>query len=211
MIIPAILENNKEKFQQALQAVLELKNIKSVQVDFADGRFVPTKTLTADEIALPKSKVIFEAHLMIDEPNNFSGYKDAGFKKVIVHYEAFKSELDLEAAIDEIKSLKMTPAIAIAPTSEVSVIRYHVDTVSNFTLLGVNPGKQGQKMLVGTKRRLRMLRDLAPTANIEIDGGVNRENIAKLIDSGATDCVVGSGLLKGDIQENYIGLMEALK
>ena len=148
---------------------------------------------------------------MIDEPNNFAVYKDAGFKKIIVHYEAFKSELDLEAALDEIKKLKMIPAIAIAPNSEVSVIRYHVDTINNFTLLGVSPGKQGQKMLVGTKRRLRMLRDLAPMANIEIDGGVTSENIAKLIDSGATDCVVGSGLLKGDIQENYIGLLEALK
>lgn len=211
MIIPAILERTLEKFNQDLKAVLGLKNIQTVQIDFADGNFVSTKTLTVEEIKLPKSSVQFEAHLMVDHPKNFAAYHAAGFKRIIVHYEAFHSELDLEAAVEEIKRLQMVPAIAIAPTSQVSVIRYLVDTISHFTLLGVVPGKQGQKMLAGTKRRLREMRDLAPGASIEVDGGVNIDNIAKLIDNGATACVVGSGLLTGDIKANYQALLEALK
>lgn len=212
MLIPAILENNKKKYLENLKAVLGLKNLKSIQIDFADGQFAATKTLSIGDIELPpRSKISFEAHLMIKDPKDFALYQAAGFKKIIVHYEAFKSELDLEAALEEIKKLKMIPAIAISPTSEISVIRYHVDTIKDFTLLAVIPGKQGQKMLPETFDRLRELRDFAPSANIEIDGGVDSKNIAGLIDAGATDCVAGSSLLRGDIKENYKLLMEALK
>ncbi len=212
MIIPAILENNPKKFTETLKTIMGLKNIKTIQIDFADGDFVATKTLPIEEVQLPaKTKIQFEAHLMMDTPKDFSAYQKAGFKKVIIHYEAFASELDLEAAVEAIKKSKMTPAIAISPTTEISVFKYHTDTINDFTLLGVTPGKQGQKMLPNTIDRLLELRDMAPSANIEVDGGVNSKNIAAVIDAGATDCVVGSSLLKGDIKENYQELLEALK
>ncbi len=217
MITPAILENKPEKFKETLKSILTLKNLNSIQIDFADGEFVPTKSLSIENIIQLKqlvkhsNKIEFEAHLMIDSPKEFSLYQKCGFKKIIVHYESFKSELDLEAALEEIRKLKMTPAVAISPTSQVSVIRYHVDTINDFTLVTVNPGKQGQKMLSDSISRLIELRDLAPGANIEVDGGVNIKNIAQLIDAGATNCVVGSSLLKGDIKTNYQLLLESLK
>lgn len=212
MIIPAILENNQQKFDETLSAILVLKNLKSIQIDFADGEFVATKTLSIDELKLPaKSKIQFEAHLMINSPKNFSPYQQAGFKKIIVHYEAFANEEDLETALEEIRKLKITPAIAISPTSEVSVIRYYTDTINDFILLSVVPGKQGQKMLPDAIERLRELRDLAPSANIEVDGGVDSKNIAELIDAGATDCIAGASLLTGDIKQNYQLLLNALK
>lgn len=212
MIIPAILQNNQKKFNETLKAVMALKNLKSIQIDFADGEFVNTKTLSINDILLPvKSKIDFEAHLMVNAPQDFLPYQQAGFKKIIIHYEAYKSELDLEAALEQIKKLKMVPAIAISPSSEVSVVRYHTDTINHFTLLGVVPGRQGQTMLPEAMDRLRELRDLAPSANIEVDGGVSINNIASLIDSGATDCVAGSSLLEGDIKENYKLLLNALK
>lgn len=210
MIIPAILENNLTTFNKNLKAVLSLKKIKAIQIDFADGKFVQTKTVCVEDIKLPKNKIIFEAHLMVDNPTNFEAYKKCGFDKIIIHYESFKSELDLEVALEQIIKLKMIPAIAISPMSEVSVIRYHTDTIKNFTLLGVIPGRQGQEMQPQTMSRLRELHDLAPSAQIEVDGGVNAKNIAQLIDAGAADCIVGSSLLVGDIKENYQLLLDAL-
>lgn len=211
MIIPAILENSPKKFTETLSALSVLKNLKTVQIDFADGEFVATKTITIKDFHLPKNRILFEAHLMIDSPKDFAAYQKCGFKKIIVHYEAFANEEELENALDEIKKLKMIPAIAISPTSPVSVLRYFSDTIQDFTLLGVLPGRQGQKMLPDTIERLRQLRDLAPLAKIEVDGGVDSKNIANLIDAGATDCVVGSSLVKGDVKENYELLLEALK
>ena len=211
MIIPSILENSLAKFNQRFKSISSLKGVKTLQIDFADGELVATKTLTIDEIQLPKTKFFYEAHLMVTNPKNFVDYAANGFKRIILHYEAFGQEQELEVALDEITKLKMVPAIAISPTTAVSVLRYYTDTIKNFTLLGVAPGKQGQVMMPDTFDRLRELRDLAPNANIEMDGGVNAENIAELIDAGATECVVGHALLEGDIQENYKNLLEALK
>ncbi len=211
MIIPSILENNLAKFNERFKAISSLKGVKTLQVDFADGELVATKTLGIEDIKLPKSKFYYEAHLMVSNPKNFADYAAKGFKRLIVHYEAFQSEQDLEAALEEIRKLKMVPGIAISPTTAPSVLRYYTDNINYFTLLGVAPGKQGQSMMPDTLDRLRELRDLAPSSSIEMDGGVNLTNIAELIDAGATECVVGSALLEGDILENYKNLLEALK
>ncbi len=212
MIIPAILETNAKQFQAKLKEVLVLKNgIKTIQVDFADGEFVATKTVEVGEIKLPKNKIEFEAHLMVRRPDNFTDYKKAGFDKIILHYESFDNETELEDALEEIRKLKMKPALAISPTTAVSVLRYFSDNILNFTLLAVVPGKQGQKMLPDTLERLMELRDHAKAGTvIEVDGGVNEANIAGLIDAGATDCVVGSALVSGDIKENYQTLLAAI-
>ncbi|HMR55516.1 MAG TPA: HisA/HisF-related TIM barrel protein [Candidatus Doudnabacteria bacterium] len=210
MIIPAILETNAKQFQAKLKEVSALKGIKTIQVDFADGEFVATKTASVEEIKLPKSKLEFEAHLMVKNPQDFSVYKKVGFDKIILHYESFESETDLETALESIRKLKMIPALAISPQTAVSVLRYYTDNITHFTLLSVTPGKQGQKMLPDTIERLMELRDHSTGATIEVDGGVNAENIAKLIDAGASDCVVGSALVSGDIKENYQELLEAI-
>ncbi|HAG27560.1 MAG TPA: hypothetical protein DEP19_01745 [Anaerolineae bacterium] len=210
MIIPALLETNAKQFQGKLKEVTALKGIKAVQVDFADGEFVATKTVSVGEIKLPKSKLQFEAHLMVKNPQDFSVYKKVGFDKIILHYESFESETDLETALESIRKLKMIPALAVSPQTAISVLRYYTDNITHFTLLSVIPGKQGQKMLPDTIERLMELRDHTHGSIIEVDGGVNAENIAKLIDAGASDCVVGSALVQGDIGENYKELLEAI-
>ncbi len=211
MIIPSILENNPAKFNERFKTISSLPGVKTLQIDFADGELVATKTVGIEDLKLPKNKFFYEAHLMIANPTNFADYAKKGFKRIIVHYEAFSSEQELEQALEQIIALKMIPGIAISPSTAVSVLRYFTDTIRYFTLLGVAPGKQGQEMKPDTFDRLRELRDIAEGANIEMDGGVNTANIAELIDAGATECVVGSALLEGDIQENYQNLLAALK
>jgi ribulose-phosphate 3-epimerase len=210
MIIPAILETNAKQFHAKLKEILLLKGIKAIQVDFADGEFVATKTVSVEDIHFLKGKPLFEAHLMVKNPQDFSVYKKAGFDKIIVHYESFDSETDLETALESIRKLNMIPALAISPQTSVSVLRYYTDNINHFTLLSVIPGKQGQKMLPDTIERLMELRDYTNDSIIEVDGGVDAHNIAKLIDAGATDCVVGSALVQGNINENYTKLLEAI-
>ncbi|HMQ02241.1 MAG TPA: hypothetical protein PKD79_04235, partial [Candidatus Doudnabacteria bacterium] len=135
MIIPAILESNVKQFQATLKTVCGLKHIKAVQIDFADGKFVATKTVLASDIKLPKSKLQFEAHLMVDKPQDFSIYKKVGFDKVIVHYESFEDEVDLNNALEAIVKLKMIPALAISPQTPVPVLANFTDRVQHFTLL----------------------------------------------------------------------------
>ncbi len=202
MIIPAILENDIQNFTDKLNTLASVKGIKKIQVDFCDGVFVSESSLSIEEIGELPNKILYEAHLMIDNPQNFEVYKSKGFSEIIVHYESFTTEVLLEGALEKIKSLGMKAGIAIKPSTVVSQLRYFADNVEKFLLLGVDPGKQGQSMLPETTDRLAELVEICLAEVIaEVDGGINEDNIKILYDLGAKELVVGSALWNGG-QEN---------
>lgn len=208
MIIPAILEKTPQGFAEKIASIQTLgKAVRRVQVDFCDGKFVGNQTLSIEELGniepLAK-KYDWEAHLMIDHPVNFEHYKNAGFSTIIVHYESFDGEQQLEQAIEHIVMLGMKPAIAINPETSPSVLRYYTDNIHQFTVMSVHPGKQGNQFLTDTFERIRELRELAPNATIEVDGGVNAHNAAALHAAGADYLAVGSALFETEnIKQNY--------
>jgi ribulose-phosphate 3-epimerase len=207
MIIPAILEKSLQGFAEKIAKIQTLKGVKAIQVDFADGVFVENQTLSIQELSdgghLPK-KYDWEAHLMVDHPTNFADYQKFGFNKIIVHYESFAGEHHLEEALEGILKLGMKPAIAINTETPVSVLRYFTDNIHNYTLMSVQPGKQGNRFIEATYERIKQLRSLAPNATIEVDGGVNAENAGALIQSGADYLAVGSALFETEnIKQNY--------
>ncbi len=207
MIIPAILEENPADFTHKLVKIKTIPKLERIQVDFCDGDFVPTKSVQIEDlghIAANDKKTAWEAHLMIREPKDFTFYKTAGFSTIVVHYEAFSNEEQLEEAIDSIRKLGITPAIAINPETPVTVLRYFTDTIKNFTILSVQPGKQGNPFLQNTFERVKELRELAENGIIEVDGGVNSSNAGQLLQAGADYLVVGSALFETEnTKKNY--------
>lgn len=211
MIIPAILEKTPQCFAEKIAKIQTIKGVKhevqTIQVDFIDGQFLDHETLSIHDFAeigdlSPKYK--WEAHLMILNPQNFADYQTAGFSNIIVHYEAFENEEDLEEALDKIQKLGLTPAIAINPETPVTVLRYFTDTIHNFTLLSVHPGKQGNPFIQETYERVKELREIAHDAIIEVDGGVNANNAKALLEAGADNLVVGSALFETEnTKKNY--------
>lgn len=213
MIVPAILEKTPQGFADKIAKIQTLPKVKTVQVDFADGKFVENETLSIHEFAvighLPK-KYTWEAHLMVEHPTNFEDYKIAGFNTIIVHYEAFSSELHLEEAVEAIAKLGMTPAIAINPETAVTILRYFTDTITQFTIMSVHPGRQGAEFIPETYDRVKELRLIAPDATIEVDGGVKAVNAGALIHSGADLLAVGSGLFETEnTKQNYQNIESA--
>jgi ribulose-phosphate 3-epimerase len=208
MIIPAILEKTPHGFAEKMSLIQTLKTkVKSIQVDFCDGLFVPSETLSIHdfaEIGDLSKKYSWEAHLMIIKPQNFVHYKEAGFSTIILHYEAYDSETHLEDALDQISKLGMKPAIAMNPETPVSILRYFTDTIKQFTILSVEPGKQGNPFIPGSIERVKTLRNMAPNATIEVDGGINATNAAALLEAGADCLAVGSALFETEnIKTNY--------
>ena len=187
MIIPSILEKTTADFAHKLAKIKTIGKVPRVQVDFCDELFVPSHTLQVEDIGhVPKlDKAEWEAH-------------------IIVHYESFPEERDLEEALEAITELGMKPGIAISPETYVSTVRYFTDTIKHFTILSVEPGKQGNPFLPQTYDRVKTLREMAPNAIIEVDGGVNASNAGALIASGADYLVVGSALFETEnIKQNY--------
>ncbi len=208
MIIPAILEKTSHGFAEKIALLASLKSkVKTIQVDFADGLFVPNETMGIHdfaEIGDLSKKYTWEAHLMVIKPQNFADYKTAGFNTIIVHYESFDSEQQLEDALEAIARLGLKPVIAINPHTSVSVLRYFTDTINQFTILSVEPGRQGNPFLRESIERVKMLREMAPNATIEVDGGINVSNASALLNAGADYLAVGSALFETEhVKQNF--------
>jgi ribulose-phosphate 3-epimerase len=198
IIVPAILEETPEAFDAKVFQVTHIPGVERIQVDFGDGDFVNHQTVDASKVNPLNPAYTWEAHLMIREPKNFLDYQIAGFKTVILHYEAFPKEDLLEAAISEIAKAGMTPGIALNPETPVSTLRYFGDTISHFTLLSVQPGFQGKPFIEQTFERVAELRKLIPHATIEVDGGIRDTNAQQIASAGADLLVAGSFLIAGE-------------
>lgn len=212
MIIPAILEKNPLDFAHKLAKIKTIPKIQLIQVDFTDGVFVESTSMPVEELGhVPKlDKMEWEAHVMVDHPSNFTVYKEAGFSTIIVHYESFVSETLLEEALEKIIKLGMKPGIAINPETNVSTLRYFTDNIMHFTILSVQPGKQGNAFIESTFEKIKALREMAENATIEVDGGVNANNAGALIQAGADYLVVGSALFETEnIKQNYQNIVTA--
>ncbi|PIR96471.1 MAG: hypothetical protein COT92_00920 [Candidatus Doudnabacteria bacterium CG10_big_fil_rev_8_21_14_0_10_42_18] len=207
-IVPAILEETKEKFKATCNLVMKIPGADRIQVDFGDGKFIFTKLVEPSEVDNLNPSMHWEAHLMVMAPMDFLDYKIAGFKTIIIHFEAYPSVGNVKQAVAEIKKQEMEPSVCINPDTKVEELKQFEGDVNNYLIMGVVPGKQGQEFIPETISRINELRQLIPSAIIEVDGGVNNGNVKQIAEAGADLIVVGSAIVK---QPNPSEAYEKLK
>lgn len=211
-IVPAILEENKENFLHVSQQVTKLPGITRIQVDFADGIFVPHHTMEVADISALNPAFLWEAHLMVKKPVDFLDYHISGFGVIVVHYEAFENINDLKLALGEIRSLNLKCGVALNPETDVLVCKELEKFSDQFTLLSVHPGFQKGEFLPEVVDRIKRLRRMLPNAILEVDGGLNVEKISGVVGAGADLLVVGSAIVKApNMQEAYEKLQAEIK
>lgn len=209
-ILPAILEKTRQSFQDKAFAITRIPGVEKIHVDFADGQFVPNAMLDIEEFEPLNPAFEWEAHLMVREPQSFLDYQIVGFKKIILHYEAFANHNDLEQAIKKIVGKGLVPAVAVNPSTPVGELVKCAHLAAQFTLMSVVPGFQGAPFVSETTERLKELRKLLPNAILEVDGSVKLHNASGLAQAGADLLVVGSGLWEnGDASEQFSKLRQA--
>ncbi|NJB67609.1 ribulose-phosphate 3-epimerase [Desulfobaculum xiamenense] len=177
-------------------AALEEAGLKWVHWDVMDGRFVPNITLGAPIIkALRKrSKLFFDVHLMIEEPERYiADFIDAGADLICVHAEATRH---LERTVSEIRRMGAKCAVALNPATSLFDIEYLIPQLDMALIMSVNPGFGGQKFIPFTLDKiheLALLRDdWNPEMLIQVDGGCAPENTPDLVEAGADVLVSGS-------------------
>lgn len=211
MIIPAILENNSESFHHRLSQLSTLTGLAKVQVDFIDGIFVRGRNLAIEQLPDLDQRYEWEAHLMVQSPQNFFNYHEKGFKKIIIHYEAYTNLEEILLAIQAIKDVHCIPAIALNPETPMLYLKNLSSDVNHYTVMSVTPGRQGSTFVPATYERVRQLKMILPKAIIEVDGAVSDDNIALLSEAGAEEFAVGSFIFaNGNPQDNYARLQKAL-
>jgi ribulose-phosphate 3-epimerase len=170
-----------------------------IHVDVMDGHFVPNITIGVPVVkALKKiAKVPLDVHLMISDPDKYiDAFVDAGAGILTVHAEA---ALHLHRTLTRIRQLGAKAGLALNPATP---IRHAADVATEIDLLlvmSVNPGFGGQTFIPRSYERIteaRALLDRAGnnTADIEVDGGVDRTNAARLVKAGATVLVAGAAV-----------------
>ena len=182
----------------------ELKDIEQggadlVHLDVMDGHFVPNLTFGAPIIKAlrPCTKLTFDVHLMTEHPEMyFDDLAKAGADMVSFHAEAAVHHDRLVHAIQE-KGMKA--GIALNPGTPLSMVEELLPILDFVLIMSVNPGFGGQKFISYSLDKIRRLRDMANAAgreelDIEVDGGVNKDNVKALKAAGVTIFVAGSSV-----------------
>ena len=175
-------------------------------IDVMDGNFVPNISFGIPVIASIRKVTTkpFDVHLMIERPERYiRDFYDAGADMITFHYEACANVGD---TIDKIHSYGMLAGVSIKPNTSVEVLRPYLTSADMFLIMTVEPGFGGQDYMEICTDKIRQLRRLLDERNldadIEVDGGITRENVEYVMDAGANVIVMGSSVFRGDIPEN---------
>lgn len=186
-----------------------------IHVDVMDGQFVPAISFGMPVIRSIRKVTdkMFDVHLMIDAPERYlDEFARSGADIITVHLEALKYP---EQVIAKIRALGCRVGLAINPETSIHAIEPYVHLVDMILVMTVRPGFGGQKYLdyctEKIKRVHQMIRQKNLKTDIEVDGGINRENIGMVLDAGANIIVMGSSVFNGNIRENteyFVRLMK---
>jgi len=196
-IIPAILTADPADLQNKINQLAGLTDF--IQLDIMDGKFVPDKSVNLDvidKLSLP-SGLSLEIHLMVKDPLSYlKACRRPQIKRIFFHLEALKNPAAVQNILAEIKRLDCQAGLAIKSTTAVEKTKPYLDQLDSVMFLSVNPGKQGQKFITSTFKKIKALRQMSSKIKIAVDGGINRDNIVQLARLGVDYLSIGSAIVK---------------
>ena len=196
-IAPSILSADFAALGTAIAAV-ERGGADLIHVDVMDGHFVPNLTMGPPVVrSLSRiAKVPLDVHLMIEEPDRYiEAFVGAGAAMISVHVEVLPH---LHRTIQAIKALGAKAGVALNPSTPVGALEEIAGDVDHILVMSVNPGFGGQTFIPRSESKIRAIRDLLDRegnrAPIEVDGGVDWSNAARIVEAGATILVAGNSI-----------------
>jgi len=212
-IAPSILSADFTKLGEEIRQI-EAGGATVLHFDVMDGRFVPNITIGLPVLKSVRkaTKLTIYCHLMIVEPNRYAAeFVKAGADMVSVHVEA---DVHLQRTLTAIREAGGKAGVAINPATPLNSLEEALPFADFVLLMSVNPGFGGQKFISTMTDKLRRLRRMIDErgleTRIEIDGGIDATNIAKIVEAGAEIIVSGTGVFgKGNGAEGVKELIDA--
>ncbi|MBN1234337.1 MAG: ribulose-phosphate 3-epimerase [Candidatus Coatesbacteria bacterium] len=203
-ITPSILSADFTCLKKQLD-ILRKENIDIIHLDIMDGHFVPNISFGPEisgQIQRAYPEILLEAHLMITDPNKYIPFFiKEGIRAFSLHAEINPDLKSLKAIYKDILL-----GIAINPDTDYEKLMPYAEIADWFLIMSVQPGFGGQKFNEKVLEKVKKLRKNPVTKNkpIQVDGGINIDNIREVKEAGANLFVVGSALVKAASIENYL-------
>jgi ribulose-phosphate 3-epimerase len=206
-IAPSILSADFTRLGEEIRAV-RAGGASVLHVDVMDGHFVPNITIGLPVVRSIRNAtdMTIDTHLMIEEPGLYAAkFAEAGADMVSVHVEA---DNHLHRTLCSIRDAGAKSGVAINPATPLFELEEILPFADFVLLMSVNPGFGGQRFIATSIDKLRRLRrmidDRGLETRIEIDGGIDADNIATIVESGAEIIVAGSAVFGGGEPEKAV-------
>ena len=210
-VVPSILSADAGRLAEQVREAEEA-GADRIQVDVMDGHFVPNLTFgpLVVEAVRNATSLPIEAHLMVERPEQFlEAFCKAGSTLIEVQVEATTS---LYRTVQTIKELGAQAGVAINPATAVDDLREILPYIDLVNVMTVEPGFGGQKFIPHSPEKIRRVRELSSTVEIEVDGGIDARTAPLVVEAGATVLVAGSSVYgyKGGVAAGIKAIRDAV-
>ena len=215
ILAPSVLSANLTNLKSDIDETIS-SGAEYIHFDVMDGMFVPNISfgIPVLESISKNTNALVDTHLMIDKPERYIlDFSEKGSSIITFHIEATSDALGCAKMI---RSLGKKAGISIKPKTSPEVLFSLIDTdaIDMILVMSVEPGFGGQSFIEDSLDKISIIKDYIEKNNkeidIEVDGGINKDNVKSVLDAGANIIVAGSSIFKGNIKKNTTEMLKAM-
>lgn len=213
ILAPSMLSADFWKLGEQIEAI-EKAGAQYLHIDVMDGLFVPSISYGMPVIASirKKTNMFFDVHLMIEKPERYiDEFAASGADMINFHLEATEV---VEETIAKIREHGKKVGITIKPNTPAEAVKPYLHLVDMVLVMTVEPGFGGQKLIPECIDKVpvirKMIEEKGLNVDVEVDGGINIDNVQLALDAGANVIVAGSAVFKDDVAANAKAFLDKM-